>query len=111
MTPSDRVTRRAGLALIALLASVGVLAPLAAHEVAQEAVVQMFVQPQDDQLIVLLRLPTVLLADAGLPRLSSGHLDISSIGDPLRLVAADVADNLEVRQRSEERRVGKECRL
>ena len=98
MTPSDCVTKRTTLALMAILASVGALSPLGAHEVAKEAVVQMFVQPQGEQLIVLLRLPTVLLADAGLPRLSSGHLDIPAIGEPLRLVAADVADNLEVRQ-------------
>lgn len=100
MNSRTETTRAASYlaAIIAFFATVGPTRPVVAHEVTQELVVQMFVQPQSERLTVLLRVPTALLADAGLPRSSDGRLDVAALPEPLRLVAADVADTLEVRQ-------------
>ena len=92
------VARRPAVALITLLALAVLTVRLSAHVVPVEQTVEMFVQPQGDQLIVLLRLPTTVLSDADLPRLANGDLDLSAMDGPLRLVAAEVAGNLEMRQ-------------
>lgn len=93
-----RTVRRRALALAALLAWGVPLAELSAHEVPAEQTIEAFLQPQGDRLVVLIRLPTTVLVDASLPRLANGDLNLTALEQQLRLIAADVADNLEIRQ-------------
>ncbi|PYR34786.1 MAG: hypothetical protein DMF90_15925 [Acidobacteria bacterium] len=79
------------IALIALSTA------LSAHEVPPEPTVEAFIQPQPDRLLVLLRVPTAVLVDASLPRLTDGTLNAEGLGQALSLVGASIADNLEVR--------------
>src|SRR5262249_42862663 len=83
---------------LALLAWFAVSPALAAHDVPAEPTVEAFIEPRSGQLLVLLRVPTVALVDASLPRLVDGTLNASELEPVLRLVAAAVADNLEIRK-------------
>ena len=56
----------------------------------------MTVQPRGDRLIVRAHIPATALADARLPRLAGGTLDLTTIEQPLLVVAADTARNLDV---------------
>ncbi len=90
------MTRR--VIMMAIAAWIGVPGALAAHAVPPEPTVEAFIHPQPGQLLVLLRLPTVALVDASLPRLVDGTLNATALEPALRLVAAAVADNLEFRK-------------
>jgi hypothetical protein len=86
-----------------LLISIGLVvisrvAPALAHDVPTERIVQIYIRPEGAELVVLLRIPTALLADANLPETGDGHLKLREIDPALRLVAADVASNLECEQ-------------
>jgi hypothetical protein len=89
-----------GRRLALLAAAVWILpgARVSAQSAADERVVQMFVSPQTDEALVLIRIPLAVLAEANLPRLEQGRTDASGINPSLQLVAADVANNLEARQ-------------
>jgi hypothetical protein len=50
------------------------------------------------RVLVQMRVPVTALADATLPRLPDGTLDMSALADPLRIVAADAVRNLDVLQ-------------
>jgi len=71
---------------------------VSAHDVTTEQIITVFVQAEGNQVIFLLRVPMSVLADANLPKLASGQLDTGAIDGPLRLVAADISNNLAVRQ-------------
>ena len=58
----------------------------------------MTVQPRASELVVRLHVPAAALADADLPRLQDGRLDAAAADASLRIVAADIARNLDVRQ-------------
>ena len=72
--------------------------PASAHDIAVEQPVEMVVQPQGARLVVRLHVPTTLLPEAKLPRLQDGQFDAPAIDGLLRIVAADIARNLDVRQ-------------
>src|SRR5262249_54736057 len=69
-----------------------------AHEVTIEDVVEMVVEPRGKQLVVHLDLPAAVLTDAKLPGLADGSFDTVGIAELLRVVAPDLARNLDVRQ-------------
>ena len=84
-------------ALCAAAAVTLALAPLAAHDVVVEQVVEMIVQPQGERLAVALHVPAAVSGDGELPAvLGSG--DAAAIDARLRIVAADIAHNLDVAQ-------------
>lgn len=83
---------------VALVGAAVAVAPAGAHEVPTEQVVQMFVLPEDAELVVLLRIPTAILADANLPKTVDGRLRLRDLDPALRLVARDAADQLEFEQ-------------
>jgi hypothetical protein len=95
---SSRLSRRRAVSVTGLALVVSAVLRVSAHEVPVERVVEMFVLPQGDRLTVLVRLPASVLADAGLPRLPDESLDSRPLDRPLRLVAADFASGLEMRQ-------------
>lgn len=70
---------------------------VAAHGVVEQ-VVEMLVQPQGDRLLVRLHVPAAVLADANLPTLEDGTLNTAAIDEPLRIVAAHIARNLDIQQ-------------
>ena len=90
------MTRRS--TVLAIVAWIAVAPTLAAHDVPSEPAVEAFIAPGPGQLLVLLRVPTVALVDAGLPRLADGTLNASGLEPALLLVATAVADNLEIRK-------------
>jgi HupE/UreJ protein len=69
-----------------------------AHEVPVEHVVDLSVEPRGNDLLVRVRLPAAVVGDANLPRLADGRLDAASSPERLRIVAADLARNLELQQ-------------
>lgn len=82
--------------LVLLLA---VAAPrLSAHDVPVEHVVDMSVEPRASDLLVRAHLPAAVVGDANLPRLADGTLDAAISSERLRIVAADLAHNLDLQQ-------------
>jgi hypothetical protein len=82
--------------LFAVLAFAAGIATLSAHEVIVEPIVDLTLEPRGDQLLVRLHVPATATGDAALPGLLRG--DPAAIGDRLRIVAADIARNLELQQ-------------
>lgn len=68
--------------------------PARAHELPYEVVA--YVRADPSALHVLVRVPTVLLADARLPTRYGGYLDLSAAEAPLAAVASEVARNLDL---------------
>jgi len=79
-----------------VLAFAAGIATLSAHEVIVEPIVDLTLEPQGDRLLVRLHVPAAVTGDAGLPGLLRG--DPAAIGDRLRIVAADIARNLDLQQ-------------
>jgi hypothetical protein len=82
--------------LFAVLAFAVGIATLSAHEVIVEPIVDLTLEPQGDRLLVRLHVPAEVTGDAGLPGLLRG--DPAAVGDRLRIVAADIARNLDLQQ-------------
>jgi hypothetical protein len=80
-------------ALTCLIAS----ATVRAHDVFEQ-VVEMLVQPRGDRMLVRVHAPATVLVYARLPYLEDGTLNVAALDGPLRMVAADVARNLDIRQ-------------
>jgi len=102
----DSFTRSRGLRdetlkILVLVMLVMTIAPVSAHDVIVDQVVEMLVEPHGDQLLVHLHVPVTVIGDANLPRLASRALDLTKIGDALPVVAADIARNLDVQQGDE----------
>jgi hypothetical protein len=94
-----RAARRFSGALAVALAAIGLMpTAAAAADSSLEQVIDMVVQPRASQLIVRLHVPAAALAGAALPHLPDGRLDSSAIDVALRIVAADIGRNLDVRQ-------------
>ena len=73
------------------------LAPLSAHEVVVEQMVEMTLAPRGDRLVVSLHVPVAVAGDPALPGLLRGS-DEAAIQDRLRVVASGIAHALDVRQ-------------
>jgi hypothetical protein len=86
------------IAVLVLAALVGWPAPLRAHDVVVDQIVNVDAQAQNHQLVVRLRVPASALGDAKMPHRPDGTLDDAAAADPLRVVTADVARNLDLRQ-------------
>jgi hypothetical protein len=71
---------------------------LSAHDVPVEHVVDMAVEPRASDLLVRVHLPGAVVGDANLPRLADGTLDAAISSERLRIVAADLAHNLDLQQ-------------
>jgi hypothetical protein len=103
-TVSDTVTVMSanfGRGRLVAIALVIALAPVSAHDVIVDQVVDVVVMPNGNQLIVRLHVPVTVLGDANLPRLTNRTLDVTRIADALPVVAADIARNLDVQQGDE----------
>ena len=75
------------------------LAPISAHEVIVEQIVDMRMADEGNQFVVTLRVPAAVAGDSRLPALLKGT-DTAALQDQLRIVAADIAHNLDVRRAS-----------
>jgi hypothetical protein len=74
----------------ALLAAVSFVAPTAAHDIPIEAMVRMFVKPQDHTLRVLVRMPLKSITDAEYPRKERDFVDLARV-EPFLRDAAKIA--------------------
>jgi hypothetical protein len=72
-------------ALVLLAATLG---SALAHDVPEEIVLHAFVKPQGDRLHLLVRLPSVLLLGANLPKRGPGYLDLAHIDEQVLQAAA-----------------------
>jgi HupE / UreJ protein len=68
-----------------------------AHKIVEQ-VVEMVVQPRGDRLLVRLHVPATALVNAKLPQLDDGKLNTAALEGPLRVVAGDIARNLDIWQ-------------
>lgn len=91
------MSRRTLPLLVAMITGL-LLAPLSAHDVIVEQVVAMSVEPNGEQLLIRLHVPLTVLGDAKLPRVLDRTIDADAVGGPLRIVAGDIAHNLDVQQ-------------
>jgi hypothetical protein len=73
------------------------LAPVSAHEVVVEQIVDMRIADRGDQLLITLQLPAAVAGDSRLPGLLEGN-DIAALRAQLQVIAADIAHNLDVRR-------------
>ena len=73
------------------------LAPISAHEVIVEQIVDMRVTDQGYQLVITLQVPAAVAGDSRLPGLLEGN-DTAALQDQLQVIAADIAHNLDVHQ-------------
>jgi hypothetical protein len=89
--------RRRACVLVVAAATACWPAPIFAHEVIVEQIVEMRVANQGTQLVVTLEMPAPVTGDARLPGLLEGA-DAAALRNQLRIVAADIAHNLDVRQ-------------
>ena len=90
---STHPRRRLCAAAVILL----LVAPLSAHDVVVEQVVEMTLQPHRDHLAVTLHVPATASGDRDLPAVLAGQ-DAAAIEARVRIVAADLAHNLDVEQ-------------
>jgi hypothetical protein len=91
LSPGARLT-------LAVLLIVG-LVPAFAHDVPLEHLVEMAVEPRGTDLLVRVRLPAAAVrGNPNLPGVSTPIFDAAVSADRLRIVAADFAHNLELRQ-------------
>ncbi len=86
--------RRAFIALL-LLVECG---ELAAHKVAPDPIVEVFLRPTGDHLAVKVWLPIAALADANLPRTADGHFKQDEIHPALDVVARGIGRDLELQE-------------
>ena len=93
MKPSQRHAWRAFALLVLVLGSTSIFA----HEVVVEQIVEMTLAHQGDALLVRLRVPAAAAGDPGLPGLLETG-DAATLEDRLRIVAADIAHNLDIQQ-------------
>lgn len=89
-----KVVQRLVFLLVAALLSWLPAAPVAAHELPYDVVT--YLTLDGGRLHVLLRVPMPLLVDARLPTRNGGYLDLAKSDEPLRVVALDVARNLDL---------------
>jgi hypothetical protein len=82
---------------VVLAAIVCWLAPISAHEVVVEQIVNMRVADRGGELLVELQIPATAAGDLRLPALLIGN-DPAALQQQLKIVAADIAHNLDVRQ-------------
>ena len=83
--------------LVAFLLLVG-CGELAAHKVAPDPTVEVFLRSTGDHLAVKVWLPIIALADANLPRTSDGHFKQDEIRPALDVVARGMARDLELQE-------------
>ena len=86
-----RVIRRAVRAGLRSCATTAVLlaaaVPAFAHDIPASVVVQAYVQPQGDHLLVIVRAPLAAMRDVVFPLEGDGLLDLTRAGTPLRNAA------------------------
>lgn len=100
MRVADNVTVRLaqrGWRLFAVLVVIAGQATISAHEVVVEQIVEMTLEPQPSMLVVRLRLPAAVAGDPSLPGLLTTP-GVAALEDHLRMVGADIARNLDIRQ-------------
>jgi hypothetical protein len=75
--------------LLACAVWLGLAGAAFGHDVADQLRVHGFVRPQDDRLVVMLRLPLQLLLNVDLPKRGNGYLDLDRVHDAYpRAIAA-----------------------
>jgi hypothetical protein len=92
-----RLSQHRGWRLSAIFLLVVGQAPLSAHEVVVEQIVEMTLEPQADRLAVSLHLPATAAGDPAIPGLLKGG-DEAALGDHLRIVGNDIVHSLDVQQ-------------
>jgi hypothetical protein len=83
--------------LAVLVAGLLLATTLGAHDISDQ-IVDVLVRPEGDRLTVRLHVPVTVLGYAKLPRLGDGTLNTAVLDGPLRIVAADIARNLDIQQ-------------
>ena len=69
-------------------------APLGAHDIPDEIVVQSYLKPQQTTLQVLLRVPLLAITDASLPKDGTGYLAMAYLDPALREAANQLANGI-----------------
>ena len=69
-------------------------APIGAHDIPDEIVLQTYVKPEDGRLQVLLRVPLIAIADANLPKDGTGYLAMPYLEPALREAANQIANGI-----------------
>ena len=80
--------------LAVALAALSLHAPLSAHDIPDEIVLQTYVRPQQNALQVLLRIPLLAIADANLPKDGIGYLAMRYLDPALREAANQVSNGI-----------------
>ena len=80
--------------LVAAFLAFFLYAPLGAHDIPDEIVVQSYVKPQQATLQVLLRVPLLAIADASLPKDGTGYLAMAYLDPALREAANQLANGI-----------------
>jgi hypothetical protein len=86
-----KMTKRCVLVSLFALTLQGVLV---GHDIPDEIAVQSYVRPQQNQLQVLLRVPLLAIADAGLPKDGTGYLALPYIDEALREAANQISNGI-----------------
>jgi hypothetical protein len=84
--------------LLVVVAMCLLTAPLGAHDVVVDQIVDVDVQVQSRELAVRVRIPASALGDAKIPHRPDGTLDEAAAAEALRVVAADITRNFDLRQ-------------
>ena len=71
-------------ATLALAVAVAALAPVLAHDIPNDVVVQAFLKPEGDRARLLIRVPMQAVRDIDVPQRGPGYLDLTRIDDALR---------------------------
>jgi hypothetical protein len=85
---------RVSCALAAALVALTLQAPLSAHDIPDEIVVQSYVRPQQNNLQVLLRIPLLAIADANLPKDGTGYLAMPYLDPALGEAANQITNGI-----------------
>jgi hypothetical protein len=96
MSGSRNIRRTAWHTMLATVLLLLGGAPLSAHKVVPDPIVEVFLKVTGDHLAVKVWLPMIALGDANLPRTSDGHFVQDEIRPALDVVARGVARDLEL---------------
>jgi hypothetical protein len=92
-----RLSKYRGWRLSAILVLLLGQAPLSAHQVAVDQIVEMAVEPKNDWLVVELHVPATVAGDPALTGLLKTG-DEAALEDHLRIVGSDIAHSLDIQQ-------------
>ena len=90
-----RVSRPSALRMLGIaLLLLSIQAPVRAHDVPDEILIQTYLKPGAAQLQVLLRIPLLAVTDANLPKNGTGYLAMPYLDPALRDAANQIASGI-----------------